>query len=114
MRAPSSSTPGAVAAGRLRRSAHRSGAGAEQKREAKRMGRKDGASLFRQAGLHSAASCRFNMPLGSKRVAGISALISSLLLASCGTGGEGEPLRARPWTATGLLIPVVHSCTAMN
>lgn len=64
--------------------------------EERRKGRKDVLSPFRQAGLYSAASRHFNMPLGSKRLAGITALIGSLLLGCCGTGGEGERLRARP------------------
>lgn len=34
------------------------------------------------------------MPLGIKRLVGITALFASLLLCSCGTGGKGESLRA--------------------
>lgn len=30
------------------------------------------------------------MPSGGERVAGITALVASLLLGSCGTGGKGE------------------------
>lgn len=59
--------------------------------------------MLGQAGLYSAASHRFNMPLGSKRLAGITALIGSLLLC-CGTGGEGERLCARPVVLSGLLL----------
>lgn len=51
-------------------------------------------------------SRHFNMPLGSKGLAGITALIVSLLLGSCGTGAEGERLRALPGLESGLLSVV--------
>lgn len=41
---------------------------------------------------NSAAFRRFNMPVGRTKVAGISALLASLLLGSCGTGGKGQRL----------------------
>lgn len=43
------------------------------------------------------------MPLGSKRLAGITALVASLLLGSCGTGGEGERLCALSGEESGLI-----------
>lgn len=50
------------------------------------------------------------MPLRSKRLAGITALVASLLLASCGTGGEGERLRALPALLGEEAQAVVQSC----
>ncbi len=47
------------------------------------------------------------MSLGSKRLARITALVASLLLGSCGTGGEGERLCALPGKESGLFIDVV-------
>lgn len=38
----------------------------------------------------------FTMPPGTNGLAGITVLVASLLLGSCGTRGEGERLRARP------------------
>lgn len=78
-----------------------------------------GRTVSPQAGLYSAASRRFNMPLGIKRLVGITALFASLLLGSCGTGGRGESLFALSATQTGLLSamfmlkgnPMVSNCT---
>lgn len=74
----------------------------ESRGEEKNSWWKDGLSPLQQAGLYSAASGRFNMPLGSKRLAGITALVASLLLGSCGTGGKGERLCALSGEQSGL------------
>ncbi len=47
-------------------------------------------SLLQQPPGFSAASCRFIMDLGTKRVAGIIAQVALLLFSSYGTTGEGE------------------------
>lgn len=47
-----------------------------------------------RAGFHPPPSCVLNMSLRSKTLAGIVALISSVLLGSCGTHGEGEEICA--------------------
>lgn len=83
--------------------AQRTGVDPEERRREQRTGEarneeksrwKDGLSPLQQAGLYSAVSARFIMPLGSKRLAGITALVASLLLGSCGIGGKGERLCA--------------------
>ncbi|KAM3619666.1 uncharacterized protein V6R79_011561 [Siganus canaliculatus] len=79
------------------RSAARSGAersagleesGNPERSRGETKGRKERACPLRQAGLFSAAPRRLNMAFGSKRVAGIIALVASLLLGSCGTSAE--------------------------
>lgn len=50
------------------------------------------------------------MPLESKRLAGITALIASLLLGSYGTGAEGELFRAPPTVPGEGAQAVVQSC----
>lgn len=104
--------------------AHRSAAGGEQRGEANRRAEEgeeveDGrTATLRQAGLYPTVSRPFNMPRGNKRLAGIIALIASLLLGSCGTGA-GERLRAPlalfrrdvEWGVFLKVIPVVYYST---
>lgn len=75
------------------RRAERSSAQEEEKQEVER--RAISSSAPQQAGLYSAAPRRFNMPLGIKRLVGITALFASLLLCSCGTGGKGDQVFVR-------------------
>lgn len=105
--------------------AHRSAAGGEQRGEANRKAEEGGEEVedgrtatLRQAGLYPTVSRPFNMPRGNKRLAGIIALIASLLLGSCGTGA-GERLRAPlalfrrdvEWGVFLKVIPVVYYST---
>lgn len=108
---------------RLLGAAQRTGAQLEESRGEKRTGEQeeveDGrTATLRQAGLYPTVSRPFNMPRGNKRLAGIIALIASLLLGSCGTGA-GERLRAPlalfrrdvEWGVFLKVIPVVYYST---